>query len=351
MRRNGFHNNLKKERIIMTASAVFVLAALTMTGIYVKQSSRSAGDDGYTIDFSALEDAVDGARKDLEGSMADSSALGRDQINMDDDLDYFPPLTEADSDEIKIPGLTSEETGSDKNKTGTGGSGSGSSGNTGGTKKTETPSGQDAASQNTEQETLKQQTLADEAAMAADAANEQGNMEGNVETLMDEANANAEANLEGILEGDSGNALQGEVVSSFGAGDSLVWPVNGNVLITYNTDRTVYFATLKAYKYNPGIVMSAAEGDVITAAASGVVKEVFYNEEIGNAVRIDIGRGYEAVYGQLKDIQVSAGSVVDVGTVLGYIAAPTKYYRVEGCNAYFALEKDGQPVDPLGQLQ
>lgn len=346
MRRNGFHNNLKKERIIMTASAVFVLAALTMTGIYVKQGSRTASDDGYTIDFSALEDAVDGAKKDLEGSNPSGSTFEQGQINMDDDLDYFPPLAEADSDEIKIPGLTSGETGSDKSKTGTGNSGSGSTGNT---KNTGTQSGQDASSQNTEQEALKQQTLADEAAMAADAASEQENMEGNVETLMDEANA--EAALEGILADAPDSAMQGEVVSSFGAGDSLVWPVNGNVLITYNMDRTVYFATLKAYKYNPGIVMSAAEGDVITAAASGVVKEVFYNEEIGNAVRIDIGRGYEAVYGQLKDIQVSAGSVVNVGTVLGYIAAPTKYYSVEGCNAYFALEKDGQPVDPLGQLQ
>lgn len=346
MRRNGFHNNQKKERIIMTASAVFVLAALTMTGIYVKQSGRKSGDDGYTIDFSALEDAVDETKNDIKGGVADSGTPGQNLINMDDDLDYFPPLTEADSDEIKIPGLTAGENTDGDKKSGTGNTGSGSTGskkNTGSTGASQ--AGQDTASESAGQETLEQQTLADEAAMAADAANDQGV----VENTAGEA---AEGVQEQAWEDPAAPAaVQGEVVSSFGAGDSLVWPISGTVLINYSADRTVYFATLKAYKCNPGIVMSAAEGDTITAAASGVVKEVFYNEEIGNAVRIDIGRGYEAIYGQLKDIQVSAGSTVEVGTVLGYIAAPTKYFRVEGCNAYFALEKDGQPVDPLGQLQ
>lgn len=340
MRRNGFQNNQKKERIIMTASAVFVLAALTMTGIYVKQSGRQSSNDGYTIDFSALEDAVDDAQKDIKGGVADSGTLEQNLGNMDDDLDYFPPLAEADSDEIKIPGLTSGNEDSGKKKTETGSSVSGSTttekntGNTGAAQ-----SGQETP-ETTGQETLEQQTLADEAAMAADAANDQGMGE----------NMNAET-AEGVWEDPAAAAAQGEVVSSFGAGDSLVWPISGNVLINYSAGRTVYFATLKAYKCNPGIVMSATEGDTITAAASGVVKEVFYNEEIGNAVRIDIGRGYEAIYGQLKDIQVSAGNTVEIGTVLGYIAAPTKYFYVEGCNAYFALEKDGEPVDPLGQLQ
>jgi len=67
-------------------------------------------------------------------------------------------------------------------------------------------------------------------------------------------------------------------------------------------------------------------------------------------VRVDIGGGYVATYGQLEEVQVSKGSVVQVGTLLGYVASPTKYYVLEGTNAYFSLTKDGKPVDPLGQL-
>ena len=39
------------------------------------------------------------------------------------------------------------------------------------------------------------------------------------------------------------------------------------------------------------------------------------------------------------------------GHVLGYVAEPTKYYSVEGSNLYFALQKDGQPVDPVAFFQ
>ena len=38
---------------------------------------------------------------------------------------------------------------------------------------------------------------------------------------------------------------------------------------------------------------------------------------------MEIGSGYQAVYGQLKDLAVEEGATVDKGTVIGYIAAPT----------------------------
>ena len=50
MRRNR-RNNAKKERIIMIASSAFVLAALTMTGIYMKSNQEESQDDGYAIDL------------------------------------------------------------------------------------------------------------------------------------------------------------------------------------------------------------------------------------------------------------------------------------------------------------
>ena len=38
---------------------------------------------------------------------------------------------------------------------------------------------------------------------------------------------------------------------------------------------------------------------------------------------------------------------MESGHVLAYIGEPTKYFSVEGSNLYFALEKDGEPVDPV----
>lgn len=301
-RRNNRNNNTKKERAIMVASSVFVLAALTMTGIYVKQNSSSNKNDGYSIDFSALENNSQSGE-----DLAQNGLSGQDSglLNMEDDLDYFPPLEEAGSGLVEIPGVTT-----------------GINNSIGQNKDTSTE--KEEEEENTAgEDAISQENLADEAAMAADAG-----LEENVEQMPEEEHS-----------------------LSFGAGDTLVWPVAGNVIINYSMDKTTYFATLEQYKYNPSIVIEAAEGDAILAAAAGKVTDVFYDEEIGNAVKVDIGNGYEITYGQLKEIQVSVGSYMEAGTTVGYVAAPTKYYSVEGSNVYFALTKDGEPVNPLGQLQ
>ena len=61
------------------------------------------------------------------------------------------------------------------------------------------------------------------------------------------------------------------------------------------------------------------------------------NEEIGNYVDLDLGNGYTAVCGQLKEIPVVENEYVRQGDLLGYVAEPTKYYAVEGtkCSSSF----------------
>lgn len=61
---------------------------------------------------------------------------------------------------------------------------------------------------------------------------------------------------------------------------------------------------------------------------------------------MDLGNGYQATYGQLKDITVEPGQTVESGTILGYVSDPTKYYVKEGANLYFSMTKDGQPHRP-----
>ena len=66
---------------------------------------------------------------------------------------------------------------------------------------------------------------------------------------------------------------------------------------------------------------------------------------------MELGSGYEAVYGQLKELEVKEGDMVDAGALIGYVSEPTKYYTVEGSNLYFQLLKDGKPVDPMEYLE
>ncbi len=131
----------------------------------------------------------------------------------------------------------------------------------------------------------------------------------------------------------------------------LNWPIDGNVIMNYSMDKTTYFSTLDVYKYNPAIIISGEVNTKVMAAANGKVTDIAVNEETGNTITFDLGNGYEAVYGQLKEIPLEVGDVVETNEVIGYVSEPTKYYTTEGSNLYFQLLKDGDPVNPMSYLE
>ena len=137
---------------------------------------------------------------------------------------------------------------------------------------------------------------------------------------------------------------------SFSEETQMEWPVNGNILLDYNMDQTVYFPTLDQYKLNPAIAVQAVEGAPVLASVPGTVYSIEENVQTGTTVTMELGSGYQAVYGQLKDLAVEEGQTIEKGAVIGYIASPTKYYSEEGSNLYFAMKKDGEPVDPIAYL-
>ena len=132
--------------------------------------------------------------------------------------------------------------------------------------------------------------------------------------------------------------------------DQLIWPVDGTVKMSYSMDKTVYFETLDQYKYNPALVISGAVNDNVIAAASGVVKSIDIYPQTGTTITVDMGNGYECIYGQLKDVVVKTGDNIETGQVLGYLSEPTMYYSLEGCNLYFEMRKDAMPVNPVDYL-
>lgn len=142
-----------------------------------------------------------------------------------------------------------------------------------------------------------------------------------------------------------------EVISSeaisFSANDVLDWPIEGNVILNYSMEQSIYFATLDQYKYNPAIIISGNVGDEVRAAATGSVTSIKVDTQTGVTVTMDLGNGYEMICGQLENLRVREGDTVQKGAVIGVVAQPSKYYVVEGPNVYFQMLKDGKPVNPL----
>ncbi len=132
--------------------------------------------------------------------------------------------------------------------------------------------------------------------------------------------------------------------------DGILWPVEGEVLLEYSMDSTIYFPTLEQFRCNPALVIAGSVNDKVYAVAKGKIIEVFDSEETGCTVKQDLGDGYVAVYGQLKELNFNVGDTIESGQVVGYVSEPTKYYSTEGTNVYFSLQKDGSPVDPTQYL-
>lgn len=307
MRRNR-KNNLKRERILMIASSAFVLAALTMAGIYTKEQSAEKEDKGYTLDFAALENDTEDKNGEIAMQQAKrQETVQEEQTNLslqqpqvtENDLDYVP--MEAGSSLIEIPGVTDQETLNGEALNG---------------------------------ETLTGEALAGEA------------LPGEQEAQMGSQAPDASGQEAEAADNKAKQTSTTTKSLNFSEEQGLVRPIEGEILMHYSMDGSIYFATLDQYKYNPAVIFSAVEGERVKACAEGKVVSVFEEEEIGTAVVLELGNGYQATYGQLQDVTVKEGSYVNAGDDLGCVAAPTKYYSTEGYNLYFRLDKETAPVNP-----
>ena len=137
----------------------------------------------------------------------------------------------------------------------------------------------------------------------------------------------------------------------FSEDSTLAWPASGAVIMGYSMDQTVFFQTLEQYQYNPAMIIGGEVGESIGASAAGIVTNIEETAQTGTTVTLDMGNGYNAIYGQLSDVPVAVGDYVGAGESLGTLGEPTKYYSVEGPNLYFEVTKDGAPVDPMNFME
>ena len=288
-RRNNKRPALQKEKISIIAASVFVLSALTLAGVYMLAQGDKKKEENR-IDFAKLEQENITAEENGTGLADTRFVSGKAQAEMDTKKNAQTDHRFGESDLYDL----SDNNDMDVDPA-----------------FTEVNSGQ---VENTKQDGAKAGT--DKAAVF---------MEGQ----------------------EPEQELVADTPLFFSEEDSLALPVIGDVLLDYSMDKAVYHATMQQYHYNPALVVAASEGQTITAAADGIVSDIYYDSQTGNTIRFDLGNGYMLTYGQLSDISLKAGDHVAAGDVVGKVAKPTIYYTQEGTNVYYKLTKDGVPIDPL----
>lgn len=126
----------------------------------------------------------------------------------------------------------------------------------------------------------------------------------------------------------------------------LTWPIDGEVLLTYSMDKPVYFETLGQYKCNPALIIAGSSGDTVTSVCDCTITKVTRSEETGLTITAKAG-DYTYIYGQLANPKVSKGDTVKEGDPIATLAEPSKSYQKEGCNLYFQVKEQADPVNPL----
>ena len=331
-------SSFRKEKAIMLASSCLVLTALTVTGLYVRNQRKELPEENV-VDFTALEEEES---LTMLGSQTGDGAQDGENVSSGGQREG----TAADPDRTDFSG---GQAGADGQADAAGVAEAGESADAA---ELAGADGQaDAAELAGARESADAAELAraDEPAAAASAQEAAAADSGSAGEALAASASDAIAG-EAASPGEDTDAMSISSLLDFTDADTLVWPIVGNVLVNYSMDKTVYFATLDQYKYSPAIVIAAVEGEGITAAADGQVTDIYQDPETGTTVVMNLGDGYELTYGQLKDLAVSEGDMVETGDLVGSVAAPTMYYSVEGANVYFKLTKDGTPVDPMSRL-
>lgn len=218
--------------MIMIASSALVMGALTLTGIYIKGQSEENVDDGYSVDFSELENSVDDKIQEIEENrqVAEVPQV-EDSPVTEDDLDYDPLA--AGSALVQIPGLTDSDALSDIKLPEEGAV-------------AEIIGGIEDEVRDTDDE---------------DDDDEDDDQGEDLKGTNQDADKNTGKN-DNTAKGTAGEAVTKNL--NFTEAQGLVRPVSGEILMHYSMDGSIYFATLDQYKYNPAVMMSAAEGDAVS---------------------------------------------------------------------------------------
>lgn len=132
---------------------------------------------------------------------------------------------------------------------------------------------------------------------------------------------------------------------------TMMWPVMGETIMNFSMDQAIYFETLDQYKLNDAMIIAGEVGTEVLACEMAVVERIEEFADTGITVTMNMGNGYTIVYGQLGDVKVTEGSVVEKGQIIGVVAEPTKYYCLEGSNLYLQLLKEGESIDPFLYLE
>lgn len=150
----------------------------------------------------------------------------------------------------------------------------------------------------------------------------------------------------------------------FAEGDTMLWPVEGNIIVPFRDDSTKhwYSTALEQTMRTYGVCISAGEGESVKAPAKGIVVDIIDDAttldsmklvgNVGRVIVIDHGNGYTSeigIQGGKADKDL-LGQTVDAMQVIGTTGSATGPFADLGCNVYLQVKHNDKIVDPTSIL-
>ena len=100
-------------------------------------------------------------------------------------------------------------------------------------------------------------------------------------------------------------------------------------------------------EFHKGVDLRASTGQLIYAAADGVVNSAGIMGKLGKCITINHKYGYKTLYGHLDDIKVTAGQKVRKGDVIGTMGNSG---RSTGIHLHYGVFLNGQAQNPMNYM-
>lgn len=126
----------------------------------------------------------------------------------------------------------------------------------------------------------------------------------------------------------------------------LVMPVSGSIVAKFGPQGGAEGGD----NMNFGVDIAAPRGADVVAAAPGRVTSAGSESKFGNVIRIAHDDGSETTYAYMARFAtgLAAGDRVNGGQVIGYVGTPPSSREPR---LHFELRRNGEPVDPVGEVQ
>ena len=128
---------------------------------------------------------------------------------------------------------------------------------------------------------------------------------------------------------------------------NMIAPCNGSISKEYSPDKLIYSKTMNDWRTHSGIDIAAPKGDIVAAAADGVVEKVYEDNNLGVVVVIGHGGSIKTLYGNLQDLgYIEVGRRVAKGDTIGAVGDTSILEKKDEAHLHFEVITGGETQNP-----